>query len=123
MDIRVNDKAPAPSAGSASLKPGSPAPKPDRPADLLAQPAMAKGAAPAATTKEELTGALASINDVLKDRAPGLEFSFDKDDSRLVVKVVDKDTQEVIRQMPTREALEIAKALDKLQSLLAKQSA
>jgi flagellar protein FlaG len=37
--------------------------------------------------------------------------------------VVDKDTNEVIRQMPSREALEIAKALDKLQSLLARQTA
>ncbi|MFD2272939.1 flagellar protein FlaG [Undibacterium arcticum] len=38
-----------------------------------------------------------------------------------MVKVVDQRTQEVIRQMPSPEALEIAKALDKMQGLLIRQ--
>ena len=78
------------------------------------------GAAPG---KEELAQALKSINTALQDRSPGLEFSIDRDSDRSVVKVVDKDTQEVIRQMPTREAMEIARALDKLHSIMAKASA
>jgi flagellar protein FlaG len=32
-----------------------------------------------------------------------------------VVKVIDQDTREVVRQMPSKEALEIAKSIDKLQ--------
>ncbi|MFC6521248.1 flagellar protein FlaG [Undibacterium arcticum] len=40
-----------------------------------------------------------------------------------MVKVVDQRTQEVIRQMPSPEALEIAKALDKMQGLLIRQKA
>ena len=74
-------------------------------------------------SKEDLAQALKSINSVLKDRAPGLEFSIDSASDRAVVKVVDKDTHEVIRQMPTREAMEIAQALDKLHSLMARQTA
>ena len=73
-------------------------------------------AAPA--RKEDLAHALKSINEVLQDRSPSLEFSVDSSTDRSVVKVVDKDTREVIRQMPSREAIEIARALDKLQSLL-----
>lgn len=73
-------------------------------------------AAPA--RKEDLAQALKSINEVLQDRSPSLEFSVDSSTDRSVVKVVDKDTKEVIRQMPSREAIEIARALDKLQSLL-----
>jgi flagellar protein FlaG len=73
--------------------------------------------------KEELADALKSINKALQDRSPGLEFSIDRDSDRSVVKVVDKDTQEVIRQMPSREAIEIAKALDKLHSIMAKATA
>jgi flagellar protein FlaG len=76
-----------------------------------------------APSKEDMAQALKSINSVLQDRAPGLEFSIDSASDRAVVKVVDKDTQEVIRQMPSREAMEIAQALDKLHSLMAKQSA
>ena len=68
--------------------------------------------------KEDLARALKSINEVLQDRSPSLEFSVDSSTDRSVVKVVDKDTREVIRQMPSREAIEIARALDKLQSLL-----
>jgi len=40
-----------------------------------------------------------------------------------VVKVVDKETKEVIRQMPSKEVVELAKALDKLQGLMIKQTA
>jgi flagellar protein FlaG len=77
----------------------------------------------AAPSEEQVAHALKSINQVLQDRSPNLEFSVDGDSKRTIVKVVDKTTQEVIRQMPTQEALEIAKALDRLQSLLVKQQA
>ncbi|RJG05967.1 flagellar biosynthesis protein FlaG [Noviherbaspirillum cavernae] len=64
--------------------------------------------------------AVKQINDALKS---GLEFSVDSDAHRTIVKVVDQQTKEVIRQMPTEEALEVAKALDRLQGLLVKQKA
>ena len=80
-------------------------------------------AADRAQGKEELADALKSINTALQDRSPGLEFSIDRDSDRSVVKVVDRDTQEVIRQMPSREAIDIAKALDKLHSIMAKATA
>lgn len=93
----------------------------------MAPPAAARIDAPKQAAgspgKEELAQALKSINTVLQDRSPGLEFSIDRDSDRSVVKVVDKDTQEVIRQMPTREAMEIARALDKLHSIMAKATA
>jgi flagellar protein FlaG len=121
MDIRPTDKTAAAGAGISGIKL-----EPSTAAAARSSAPLAKAeaaAASAAPGKEALQQALGSINDVLRDRAPGLEFTFDKDDARLVVKVVDRDTNEVIRQMPSREALEIAKALDKLQSLLARQTA
>ena len=121
MEIRPTDHTAAPGHSFSGIKPAAPNASAMRGIGPLAE--KESGAGLTAPVAKELTQALASINDVLKDRAPGLEFSFDKDDARLVVKVVDKDTNEVIRQMPTREALEIAKALDKLQSLLSKQTA
>jgi flagellar protein FlaG len=95
-----------------------------KPADAAARAGgAASPAAPKAPAKDELAQAVKSINNVLRERSPGLEFSIDLDSDRSVVKVVDKDTNEVIRQMPSREALEIAKAIDKLQSLLVRDSA
>lgn len=52
-----------------------------------------------------------------------IQFSVDSDSGKTVVKVVDRGTQEVIRQFPSKEALEIAGALDRFQGLLVKQQA
>lgn len=67
--------------------------------------------------------AVKNINEALKSLSRNLEFSIDSDSNRSVVKVVDHETGEVIRQMPTPEALEIAKALDRVQGLLIQQKA
>ncbi len=72
---------------------------------------------------EQVAQALKSINAVLQTRSQDLEFSVDNDSAQMIVKVTDKTTHEVIRQMPTKEALEIAKELDRLQSLLKPQTA
>jgi flagellar protein FlaG len=66
----------------------------------------------------KLSEAVRSINETMRSLAPGLEFSVDHDSHRTVVKIVDQETKELIRQMPTAEALEIAKALDRVQGLL-----
>lgn len=43
-----------------------------------------------------------------------LEFSVDNDSGRTVVKLVDKQTNEVVRQIPDKEMLALAKDLDRL---------
>lgn len=50
-----------------------------------------------------------------------LQFSIDDDSGRTVVKVVDKQTDEVLRQIPSEEMLDIARALGKLKGLLVEQ--
>lgn len=52
-----------------------------------------------------------------------LEFSVDKDTDKIVVKVVDTATNEVVKQFPSQEMLDIAKALDRLQGVLHKTEA
>jgi len=73
--------------------------------------------------QQQLPEALKRINAVLQIRAPGLEFSVDDDSARSIVKVIDTNTNEVIRQMPSKEALEIAKALENLDGLLIRDKA
>ncbi|MEZ0232199.1 MAG: flagellar protein FlaG [Methylophilaceae bacterium] len=72
---------------------------------------------------EELSDAVQSINEFVTPVANSITFSIDKDTGRTIVKVIDKHTQEVIRQIPDDEVLAISKALDKLQGLLLKQTA
>lgn len=76
-----------------------------------------------ATHLAQVAQAVKDINKSLQGMNQGLEFTIDSDTKETVVKVVDQKTKEVIRQMPTKEALEIAKALDQMQGLLIKQKA
>ena len=50
-------------------------------------------------------------------------FSIDPDSKHVVVKLIDQQTKEVLRQIPNEEVLELSKSLDKLQGLLIKHSA
>lgn len=59
------------------------------------------------------------INKALKQFDSSIQFSVDEN-NRTNVKVVDTQTNEVIRQMPSKEMLAIAQALDKFQGLLIK---
>jgi len=76
-------------------------------------------------TYANVQGALETLNKAVQNLSHGssLEFTIDQDTHINVVKVVDKTTHEIIRQMPTKEALEIAKAVDELQGLIIRQKA
>ncbi|MBR7798934.1 flagellar protein FlaG [Undibacterium fentianense] len=71
----------------------------------------------------QVSEAVKSINKSLKDNAQGIEFSVDDDNGQVIVKVIDQNTKELIRQMPSEEALKIAKAMDQAIGLLIKQTA
>lgn len=64
-----------------------------------------------------------SINKVMQKFSHNLRFSVDGDTGKVVVKVVDTKTNDVIRQIPNEEVLAISKALDKLQGLIIRQKA
>jgi flagellar protein FlaG len=85
------------------------------------------GATPAAASadpsRKDLTDAVDKINGSPLGAAQGLEFSIDEDTKGIVVKVIDLDTKEVLRQMPSKVALEIAKSIDKTRGLLIDQTA
>lgn len=63
------------------------------------------------------------VNKVLKQIDRNLQFTVDDDTGTSIVKVIDTQSKEVIRQIPTQEVLEMSKALDKLQGLLFKEKA
>lgn len=71
----------------------------------------------------EVKGAVEKINQAVQSSASGLEFSVDEETGINLVKVVDTQTKEVIRQIPSEEAVHIAMVLDKLQGLLVRDKA
>ena len=74
-------------------------------------------------SEAQLQSAVKAANDFIKPITNAVEFSLDKESDRMVVKVMDNATKEVIRQIPSEEMLAIAQALDKIQGLLIKQKA
>jgi flagellar protein FlaG len=76
---------------------------------------------PVAVDTDALQQAMDDVQTAIKSIANDLTFSIDEDTGRTLVKIVDRETDEVIKQIPSEEMLRIAKALDKLQGLLVKQ--
>jgi len=73
--------------------------------------------APQQTSSLQLKAAVESINQVMRQSNKNLEFSFDSDTNRVIVKMVDTESGELIRQIPSESALAIARAIDQFQQL------
>lgn len=106
----------------------------DRNGGATTLPAVAKTAAPVQTAAAvpqagaipdmtQVAQAVKNMNKTMENLSPNLEFSVDSDIHRTIVKVVDQQTKEVIRQIPSEEIIELAKAMDQAQGLLIKQKA
>jgi flagellar protein FlaG len=73
----------------------------------------------------QVEDAVKKINDTIKllNQGIGLEFGLDKDTNIRLVKLIDTQSKEVLRQFPSEEVINIAKVLDKLQGLLVRDKA
>jgi flagellar protein FlaG len=104
----------------ATAAPAGPAPVPAAASapPVAADTAKPKDATtPRAPTKEDIKNSVDAINRFLQDNSE-VHFSIDEDSGRSVVKVVDTETQKVLRQFPSEQSLEIGKNLGKLKGML-----
>ncbi|WP_137938079.1 flagellar protein FlaG [Chitinivorax sp. B] len=75
------------------------------------------------TSVEELKKAADKLNKVVNVYASELKFTVDEDTGFDVVRVIDTQSKEVIRQIPSEEMLKIAESIEHLQGLLVRQKA
>lgn len=61
--------------------------------------------------KEELDETISQLNDSLQNVQRNLEFSIDKEVGQIVINVRDRETDEIVRQIPSEDVLELAKNL------------
>ncbi len=71
--------------------------------------------------KERTQKAVDYISESLASIRTNLDLSVDEDLGRVVVKIVDPETKEVLKQIPSEEALELAKSLGKMQGIFVKE--
>ena len=101
--------APVPASGKAPQNPSLPG---SNPTTRAKQP-----------TEAELQQAVANLQQKAKTVAPSLQFSIDRDTSRVVIRVIDLSTGEVIRQIPPDEILRMDKELDRMLGMLLNKKA
>jgi len=88
------------------------------------QSAPAQVAAPAQPearpepSAEQVREAVASTNEVVRSVQSRLQFVADDASGQMVVRVMDSESNEVIRQIPSEEMLAISRAIERMQGLL-----
>lgn len=73
--------------------------------------------------KPSLEDAVKNLENFVSAVNSEISFSIDQSSGAQVVKVLDSQSKEVIRQIPSEEAIQLAQALDKLQGLFVKAKA
>lgn len=99
---------------TAQLKPqdaGNTKPTPD----VAAKPLMGKQAE---LSVAEVLEVVQKANAALTGNQSNLKFLVDNDNGKPIVQIVDQETQEVLKQIPSVEMLKIAKAIEKMQGVL-----
>lgn len=65
-------------------------------------------------THDSIQHTLDKLNDSMQAWATGLQFEIDEDSEQLVVKLVDRSTGDVIRQVPSEATLKVARMISEL---------
>jgi len=83
-----------------------------------AQEEQVGSAADQASRAEELEQAVATLNDYVQNTERKLSFQLDEEAGLTVIRVFDKQSEELIRQIPSEEAVSLAQKLNQEEPLL-----
>jgi flagellar protein FlaG len=82
--------------------------------------ADSRTSSPAPTT-EQAEQAAARVKEVLRETTSRLEINIDPDLQKVVIKILDGESGEIIRQIPAQELLDLAKYLDGPKGVLVRE--
>lgn len=68
--------------------------------------------------REQVLAAVTDMQDFVQATHHNIQFQLDEDSGRMLVKVTERETGEVIRQIPSEEAVRLAESLSEIRSLL-----
>jgi flagellar protein FlaG len=78
---------------------------------------------PGQENKQQISSAVSEINNFFQMAQRSLSFSLDESSGKMVMQIIDTETQEMIRQIPSEDVLKLAKHLDELTGVLFKAQA
>ena len=114
MDVTMKPST----AGNGGTKPSTPAaaPRGDSVAVAVkAESRLAQGAQQV-SGPEQLERAVSDLASAIQSVQRNLNFSIDEDSGRTVIKVIDSQSDEVIRQIPSEEVLALSQRLKEISS-------
>ena len=74
-------------------------------------------------SREQVESAVSTIQDFVQSVRRNVNFTLEDTSGRVVVKVTDASSGDIIRQIPSEEALQLAESLEEVRSLLFKAEA
>jgi len=89
----------------------------ERPVEEAGSTKAAQGEQQAASA-EEVAGAVSVIREFVQSVKRNLDFRLDDSSGRVVVSVTDSESGDVVRQIPSEDALKLAESLEEVRSLL-----
>lgn len=89
----------------------------------LEMPTKAVESTKQAVDPTQVKSAMEKINQTVRMMSSNLEFTQDAETGIDVVKVIDSENKQLIRQFPSEEVIAIARALDQLQGMLVRDKA
>lgn len=101
----ISDKA-FPKTGTTTGTAAQPVTPPAVPEAVVQQPASVP-------SMKQVAQAVEEINKAMQSMSQSLEFSVDSDTDQTIVTVRDLNTDKIVRQMPSKEAIALAKELGK----------
>ncbi|HEX4917615.1 MAG TPA: flagellar protein FlaG [Limnobacter sp.] len=105
---------------NALQKPQQGNPAPAQPVGGTKAPLLGEGAD---LSVSEVLEIVQKANAAMASNQSNLQFVVDPDNGKPIVQIVDRETQEVLKQIPSVEMLKIAKAIEKMQGVLMSKEA
>lgn len=115
MDVSLSSGVTATAVRSS--KPGEPGDKQGRTPDTTTPASVSE------PQRQPLEQAVSNIEGFVQKISRDLNFALDDSTGRMVVKVTDRASGNVVRQIPSEEALRLAENLEQVRSLLFKAEA
>jgi flagellar protein FlaG len=84
------------------------------------KPAVAKEAS---AKPEDLKEVVSDLNKLVQNLQRELQFSVDSDSGQTVIKVIDRETDEVVRQIPSEEVMALKRRLEEASGVIFQDSA
>lgn len=69
-------------------------------------------------TVQEIEETVQTMNDAMQAFSRGLNFQVDEDNGRTIIKVIDRETKDLIKQFPSEDLIKLITSMKNMQSIL-----